>query len=513
MITLALLADQLEIAGTTPHVPHSRGRTLKGVRLWATNDANKSTKYLYILIEGMPYKIDRSLSREFDYIFLTSEDPELDGYSYIHIPSAEHDVPEILEAVQNVFDYYNGWSESLLLSAVTKHDIEDLLVLSYPIFKNPIYVVDSAFVLLARTPDTTVRNHTRQWDSIVENGMIDSDLVEMLDLSQIQDLDTKKNAVFIHTVDTENGRNISGHVEKDGVRVASLSIVECNTKMHDYHLPLADRLLQCIKFVIEWQRGLGDTRGVLYEKWIQMLLSSDEVDTSQIYPHLTTLNWLPDDRYQIGMIRFARHRKSGNNSLDYYWMSISRICFGQKCFIFDDSIVLFLHFPKGSGLSEAKFGELAEYVKRNELSCTFSSPFNSIFEARSYYEQARGIQKYTTLEKPVLRYEECMVQNLMDSVARDGNWHVRLHPAVRTMMELEGGEGQQVISTLYEYLVNERSLKKCSEILNLHRSTLVYRLNKIREVYGLDFDDEIERESLLLSCELYLSQHSDRLMP
>lgn len=66
-------------------------------------------------------------------------------------------------------------------------------------------------------------------------------------------------------------------------------------------------------------------------------------------------------------------------------------------------------------------------------------------------------------------------------------------------------EGQQVdlFYTLRVYLENNGSIKATSDELFLHRSSLTYRLEKIRDILELDIDDSETRFNLMLAYKLY----------
>ena len=56
--------------------------------------------------------------------------------------------------------------------------------------------------------------------------------------------------------------------------------------------------------------------------------------------------------------------------------------------------------------------------------------------------------------------------------------------------------------TLRTYLENDRNPAKTSEILDIHRSTLLYRISRIKELTGLNTDNSRERFRLLMSYYL-----------
>ena len=60
----------------------------------------------------------------------------------------------------------------------------------------------------------------------------------------------------------------------------------------------------------------------------------------------------------------------------------------------------------------------------------------------------------------------------------------------------------QLYQTVRCYLENHQSVTKTSEALFIHRSTLLYRLDKIKDILKTDFSDPDELLYLLLSFHL-----------
>ena len=518
MITLALLADKLEIDGLVPRNIHSTGRELKGVRLWPPSDLNSHENYAYIIdLEagafvrgtggaGNSLAIDDSLifddSR--DYLVLAKTDPQIAKVPYIYIPTTAANMQQVLEYVQGIFEYYADWSKRLMLSAVTKRDIQDLLEISYPVFNNPLYVVDAAFVLVAATLKVEVKNPTPQWLSIVEYGGLSEDIVRKMPLHQLQELDKLSSASFTPTIENLISRNITAHIDKDGSRIANLAILECDSSFSDYHLALADHLMHCIRYVIDSENEFGSLRGTLYERWLICLLQGSSIDDKLLYPHLSRLKWAINDSYQVAVIRFLRKRQFGTTALSYHWPAIAQIVFGNKCFIYNDSITILFHFAKGEREQIANRDTLTYYVCANELCCTFSSVFNSVRDIHPFLRQATSIQGYTSADNPVLSYTDCITHYFFEQFTQTEGWRDYLHPVIIKLDKYDKEHGLQLVETLYYYLLSNRSLKRCSGRLNIHRSTLVYRINKIQAEYDVNFDDDEMRLSLLLSCGICL---------
>ena len=74
-----------------------------------------------------------------------------------------------------------------------------------------------------------------------------------------------------------------------------------------------------------------------------------------------------------------------------------------------------------------------------------------------------------------------------------------IHPAVLKLAEYDRTHNTAFTETLHMYLKKERSQSKTAAALNLHRNTLTYRLQRIRELLPADLEDDDTRLHLLLS--------------
>ena len=77
-----------------------------------------------------------------------------------------------------------------------------------------------------------------------------------------------------------------------------------------------------------------------------------------------------------------------------------------------------------------------------------------------------------------------------------------VHPALPQLREHDAETGSELYDTLRAYLENERSLVKTAAALCIHRNTLLYRLEKLRQLVELDLEDPELRLHLEISFRL-----------
>jgi DNA-binding PucR family transcriptional regulator len=69
---------------------------------------------------------------------------------------------------------------------------------------------------------------------------------------------------------------------------------------------------------------------------------------------------------------------------------------------------------------------------------------------------------------------------------------------------LDGAEraSEPLLQTLEAFLA-KGSVKEAAESLHLHRHTVIYRLEKLKEALGVDLDDPLVRHRLQLAVDLH----------
>ena len=77
-----------------------------------------------------------------------------------------------------------------------------------------------------------------------------------------------------------------------------------------------------------------------------------------------------------------------------------------------------------------------------------------------------------------------------------------IHPAIQRIAELERREGDQLLKTLYVYLITGQAVVQTANRLFVHRNTIRCRLHKIDAAADIRWEDSEECEQLLLSLLL-----------
>ena len=167
-------------------------------------------------------------------------------------------------------------------------------------------------------------------------------------------------------------------------------------------------------------------------------------------------------------------------------------------FIYKGDIFLFLQKNQEIEL----FSALAEEF---HLKIIISDSICKLFALPSLYSTARDALTLMLDE----RYQgSCIstVSNMRTALMiKNAAAHKELiSPSLYRILAYDQEKETQYCETLYWYLVNNRSLKKTCDALYTHRNTVLYRIRKMREDFGIALDDPSAHLELLLGISILL---------
>lgn len=110
---------------------------------------------------------------------------------------------------------------------------------------------------------------------------------------------------------------------------------------------------------------------------------------------------------------------------------------------------------------------------------------------RSYHEArlALRLQTAVTGEHQATEFDRLGVYRLLAEVGEPGSVERFVREWLGDLLDYDSGKGSELVDTLSRYLECGRSYEATTSALAIHRSTLKYRLRRIREISGHDLSD------------------------
>jgi DNA-binding CsgD family transcriptional regulator len=144
---------------------------------------------------------------------------------------------------------------------------------------------------------------------------------------------------------------------------------------------------------------------------------------------------------------------------------------------------------------------IAAYLKKRNLTAGFSNTFHDLYQTRRYAHQARFALQYAAEKGPLKHYNTCQVLDLLTQVPRS-----RLRDFVSeeifALKRSDEAAHTDYLQTLSTWIASGCSIKETAAAMHVHRNTVAYRLDRLRNEFHLNLDSPLVLPSYSLSCQI-----------
>ncbi|MBI5030238.1 MAG: helix-turn-helix domain-containing protein [Chloroflexi bacterium] len=173
----------------------------------------------------------------------------------------------------------------------------------------------------------------------------------------------------------------------------------------------------------------------------------------------------------------------------------------------ENEVVIFARLEPRQGVESAR--QIAESIRRqatNEfasdpIAIGIGRPVDALIGLRDSYREARqALSMARRLAEPnPLYFGELNVYRLLFQLEYSPELASFCQETIGTLIEYDRAQGTDLVETLSSYFAHKGNLSATAEALFVHRNTLLYRMERIREISGLDLDNPETRLSIQLA--------------
>ena len=151
--------------------------------------------------------------------------------------------------------------------------------------------------------------------------------------------------------------------------------------------------------------------------------------------------------------------------------------------------------------------DLGRYFKESTLRAGVGSVAHGILEAAASYQNALNALAYSKLlsrpgEDMVVVYEDSLILRLVSGMGSREALEEIVPQSLRTLKEYDRAHQTGLLDTLEVYFRCNGNARQAAAALFIHHKTMLYRLNKLSELCGIDLSDSEERLRLALGLKI-----------
>lgn len=476
-LSMWILSDWLEKYNPDNRITEG-DQTLRGVRLFSS-DVRFENQNVYLGVAK-------------DFISSDSENIIcINGHDMILLKTK--DLEAVMNDIFDAFDFYNRWADGLVSDIYEGCTLQELVDKSHEVFDDPITLHDSGNVLTANSSEYGLGSLDEEWDTILTTKNMSLDTLHRMK-DHLQEMRSRKDIAVVELDDFSPSfmvRNLFANQKNMGravLLVSKHSVTKGRLHLFESFSNIVETWL---KFNSERNEMLGENALFLD------LLSEKQVVENEIFKKLMVFGWEETQKKIVITIN------NSSFSSEFYKPLLTSL---EKslvnCYVIEYKNEIIVIINQDITPLNRTIEVIMPLLKRTSSYCAISYDFIDILKLRTAYEQTELTLTHCPKKEGQIYYCKDYALTYIYSVIKAHVNQNIVHPALLKLENNDIETNGELYNTLFEFLKNERNLVKSAASLNIHRNTLVYRLNKIQLLTEVDLDDPDVRAYLMWSYKI-----------
>jgi|GEM_PF-5903578 len=420
------------------------------------------------------------------------------GCDYIEICKGAA-VADVLNCIQEAYKKYNKWYLDLYDALSNESGIQALLDLTLPLLGNPVYFHDKnyRFVALAEIPGmpggSDVFNIRRN------NGTLTLDAIAELKNTPYFEKTFETIKPTFH-IDAGECNYIYNNVRVRGEYWGRLFVDERVRAFRKGDYAVIGILCGMIEKALVSRNLFPCSRYRYLEQELISLLEGKSIEMNELVNELDSNGWEIGNDWFCFQLQLSDVDVFLNTKISLCEVIESRLP-DSVTFPYEDRIVGIVRVDSRSNT----LNRIREALQGLELYAGVSLIFNDFNEFPLYCRQAGIALKYGGKESTqewVHYFEDYCFSYMLDRCVDELSPEMLFPSALHKLIDSDRKKSTNYVETLRAYLENDLKPAKAMKSLFIQRSTFIYRLERINEITGIDFEDEKVKIHFLIAFQL-----------
>lgn len=363
--------------------------------------------------------------------------------------------------------------------------IEELAQLTYQIFKLPLIVADPGYRLIAYAGGENI--HDPYWQQIIYSGEpTDHTIMKFyIDDGLMEAITGSNEAIYIDWGVCVDYPQTCGPIYIDNNLEGFVSILFMREELLEFSLKLNNLLRQFCAILMQSNNyrlthAINPVKELLAQKFFDI---ENYVDAASLEDYLKIVQLKAS--YCIVVLSQKNHDSMLFSRLK---SQIVKECQNLLYYEKEQKLYLLFHQLRDSKLSPA----FLQLIRQSECYCGASTVFDSLDQRAVFIQQAeiaRDTAQSLNTSSQCIAFSECLTEAFLLHPLKAFKKENLMPEEIHTLFAYDEVHETELAKTLSVYLQLRNDINKTAKKLHVHRNTLIYRLNKIRDLAGVEIDD------------------------
>ena len=457
---------------------------------------------------GAPESFETDINRnEFEVAVSSCDDSDFGNIPYIQVALENlEEIAEFMNDMQEIFDTADGWERKIHDLMLEHAGMERLLQVTSEFLQNPLTVIGLDFTFVAEAGSKYLPPRARLY---TDEGLNVEYVNALLQNETYREMaDTHETVMFPAYI--SGCRSMNRNLFVDEKATHRLILTECRVEITQGVICVLDILSEKLEFLLAHEEEETDPDRDIEQIFVRVL-SDRTADYMQISRELSELGWGGNHEYMclILQITYLNQQNLSTKAISRY---IKKKLGDSVSFLYQDEIVVFFDLTRLGMNQEEVAGKLVYFIRDTYLKAGYSRVMTGHMNLRRQYVQAKTALDVGSRKKPYLwihYFSQVAMTYILEQATKRLPGTMICHEGLLELKKHDEENQTKYMETLRVYLEQHLSATQAARELFIHRSTFLYRLDRIREILQSDLDDPEEIFYLELSFRL-LEQEEEK---
>ena len=401
--------------------------------------------------------------------------------------SPDCQLPDLFNDIQSLFDRFDEWDSSLQQLVQNEQPIQSLLDASFPIFHNPLLLRGSDFFLLS-------------YSAIIDEDPALSHLTDAQEsfetfteakMNKEYNLARNYREPFFLPEHLSGSRELCINLFQHQNYTHRLILSEEYQPIKPEQAPLLAHLAAYILQILN-QTGSETEKGTYpLEDLLLDIIRGSQTDRVIIENTLAEYGWLSSHPYCCLNLKIASLDRQ-NLTSKFLCNHFEEIVPGSCAFQYEHELVIFVNLARYNRSIDEMLNNITVFLRDSFLKTGVSNAIMGIRDLYYCYHQARIAlemgSKYAGF-RWIHRFDETCPAYMLECCTGALPTHIVCSERLLALQAYDKEHNSEYCETLRTYLDCHMNAVQSSKKLFIHRSTFLYRLERIKEITNIDFED------------------------
>lgn len=416
------------------------------------------------------------------------------------------DSAELFNRIQDVLFEYDSWKDKLWQVQAQEGNLDPILTIGSQRLPFPMCFFDSNLKLLAYWPNKNKKlsNDSPGWNDLVSSQHLSSNRTAIG--KSLYDFLTQNTFLktTITTVMLQQSKYLIVNLVSDGKNIGTLILLDIQNSFLNHHIILANDIAEVLFSEATTPKVFKNQNKNSFEDFLMdIIIRGDKKSSTQIIKQFSSIGYKKNQHFHL--IKVERFLDVKNvPGFDQIGGIFKESFPCSRYFQCDNALYLLVPRDEDHILySMSLYDKIFPIIAKSGFVVGISNAFNnvdSIYNCRLQPDMAIRFGSVLYPDRRIYPYEHYLLYHIIHLCALHIDITTLIHPAVKRLYECDKETGSDYVHTLHFYVNRDRNAQKTASALHIHKNTLSYRIDKIKELTGLSLNNEDRTNYLTISC-------------